>query len=142
MCFIFVLSKVFFLYKLELYLYLAIFLISGNTFWIHPLPNYRYVFNIFLSCAAFIVSVWLITWMSSLAFVYVFWFGLLVFMSCVNYFIEKNQRKEDETHTWYWTDVTYIKLPALVHIFFSHYWVHYDFNMVFPFKKTEGVASS
>ena len=45
-----------------------------------------------MSCAACIVSVWL-SWMLSLVFLYVFNFSLLVFMSCVNYIIEKRKRK-------------------------------------------------
>ena len=45
-----------------------------------------------MSCAAFIVSVWL-SWMLSLVFLYVFNFGILVFMSCVNYIIEKKRER-------------------------------------------------
>ena len=45
---------------------------------------------LFMSCAALIGSIWL-NWMLSLVFAYVFWFGLLVFMSCVNYIIEKRR---------------------------------------------------
>ena len=47
--------------------------------------NYKYIFNIFIYCAAFIFE-------CSVLFLFVFFiFSLLVFMSCVHYITEKKQ---------------------------------------------------
>ena len=56
---------------LDMYIYFAIFLTSGNILWIHPPPNYKCIFNILMACAALIVSVWL-NWMLIPVFVFVF----------------------------------------------------------------------
>ena len=65
------------------------FLISKKHFRMHAPPNYKNILNIFMSCAAFIVSA-LIIWMFSHVFVYVFInFLILVFMSCVSFILEQ-----------------------------------------------------
>ena len=64
-----------------------------------------------MSCVAFIVSVWL-NWMLSFVFLSVFLFslnlGLLVFMSCLNYVIEKKRRAQELTQEYFNFKITKI----------------------------------